>query len=57
MSASRKNCCILGCNNTSRRERGFSAEVKFYKFPESMLGASWKIAKRKQWINAVKNYV
>ncbi|CAG5073569.1 Protein of unknown function [Cotesia congregata] len=57
MPASRRNCCILGCNNTSRQERGFGVEVKFYKFPESMLGASWKILKRKQWMNAVKNYV
>ncbi|XP_044739995.1 uncharacterized protein LOC123301322 [Chrysoperla carnea] len=57
MPASRKNCCILGCNNTSRQERGFGVGVKFYKFPESVLGASWKIVKRKQWMNAVKNYV
>ncbi|XP_015187602.1 PREDICTED: uncharacterized protein LOC107072307 [Polistes dominula] len=57
MPTSRKNCCVLGYNNISRRERGFGVEVKFYKFPESMLGASWKIVKRKQWMNAVKNYV
>lgn len=57
MPASRKNFCILGCNNTSRRERGFGVGVKFYKFPESMSGTSWKIVKRKQWMNAVKNYV
>lgn len=57
MSTSRKNCCIRGCNITSRRERGFGVEVKFYKFPEGVLGASWKILKRKQWMNAVKNYV
>ncbi|XP_044738840.1 peroxynitrite isomerase THAP4-like [Chrysoperla carnea] len=57
MPASRKNCCILGCNNTSRQKRGFGVGVKFYKFPESVLGAPWKIVKRKQWMNAVKNYV
>lgn len=57
MSYSRKNCCIRGCNNTSRQKRGIDVKVKFYKFPDSMFGAAWKLAKRKQWIKAVKNYV
>lgn len=57
MSLSKKTCCIRGCSNTSRRKLGIGSPVKFYKFPKSTFGASWKVEKATKWINAVKNYV
>ncbi|XP_057333615.1 uncharacterized protein LOC130672865 [Microplitis mediator] len=39
------SCCVVDCKNTGR-----NSNCKFYRFPT----ASWKLEKRKQWINAVK---
>ena len=39
------SCCVVNCKNTGR-----NSDWKFYTFPV----ASWKLEKRKKWINAVK---
>ncbi|KAK0168013.1 hypothetical protein PV327_001855 [Microctonus hyperodae] len=39
------SCCVVNCKNTGR-----NSNCKFYTFPR----ASWKLEKRKKWINAVK---
>ncbi|KAK0077865.1 hypothetical protein PV326_009739 [Microctonus aethiopoides] len=57
MSPSVKSCCIKGCTEKSRHKWQVDLLVKFYCFPWSQFGASWKNDKRIKWINAVENYV
>lgn len=57
MSHSIKSCCIKGCTEKSRKEKGINVVVKFYTFPQKSSVFSWRDAKRMKWINAVKKYV
>ncbi|XP_046753051.1 uncharacterized protein LOC124416171 [Diprion similis] len=45
------------CTEKSRHKWKVDLPVKFYCFPSSKCGATWKDDKRIKWINAVKNYV